>query len=117
MSKPLHEPQQIRVGPLAGVLAGVVLVLGFSLVVLYFFYQGKVQPVQERSVGQDSLISQKDSGQLQEEKMAYLTTYGWVDADRNIAHIPIDQAIGLVLERYSLQPSEDISDDARQESP
>jgi hypothetical protein len=36
---------------------------------------------------------------LQAETEATLTSYGWVDRDRGVVHIPIDRAIELLIER------------------
>lgn len=39
---------------------------------------------------------------LRERQSRDLDSYGWVDRDRGIVHIPIDRAIDLVLERGML---------------
>jgi len=40
-----------------------------------------------------------DIGALRREKQRMISTYGWVDRDQGIAHIPIDRAIALLAER------------------
>jgi hypothetical protein len=41
----------------------------------------------------------RDIATLREEKQRILSSYGWVDRDRGIAHIPIDRAIVLLARR------------------
>ncbi len=42
---------------------------------------------------------EQDLKALREQQTAALDTYGWVDRDRGIVHIPIDRAMDLILER------------------
>ncbi|HVV61500.1 MAG TPA: hypothetical protein VHD14_07060 [Pseudolabrys sp.] len=40
-----------------------------------------------------------DLAQLRAREDARLSTYGWTDRDRKIAHIPIDRAMALIVQR------------------
>jgi hypothetical protein len=83
----------------------------------FWFFEGRTQALDEASqrfplaVGQTKepprphLQTQpfKDVWQLKQEQLGRLTTYGWVDQGTGVVHIPIDEAMRLVLERGAVQ--------------
>lgn len=44
----------------------------------------------------------KDVYLLKREQLEHLTSYGWVDQNEGIVHIPIDEAMRLVVERGAI---------------
>jgi hypothetical protein len=43
--------------------------------------------------------------ELRAEEERVLTSYGWVDQHAGVAHLPIDRAMDLVVERGSVEPA------------
>jgi hypothetical protein len=57
---------------------------------------GPRRSVQE--VQQDVFVDRGFGQLLDAQKRRELSTYGWVDRDRRLVHIPVDQAMDLVVE-------------------
>jgi hypothetical protein len=57
---------------------------------------GPRRSVQE--VQQDVFVDRGFGQLLDAQKRRDLSTYGWVDRDRRLVHIPVDQAMDLVVE-------------------
>jgi hypothetical protein len=110
-----HETSDIN---LRGVLAFAVglavtaLFIHFAVWVLFAYFNGregvKVTPQYPLAVGQQNRTPpeprlqtdpRQDLRDLRAGENEILTTYGWVDRNNGIVHIPIDQAMKLTLQR------------------
>lgn len=118
-----HEPNDVEVGPIAATGFLLFLLLGGSLFGLWFFLRASTgtaprpdaalmpleAPVQRPGGALPTAtvaplparlpVRPQDQRQLQAQWEERLQSYGWVDQDAGVVHIPIDRAIDLVIER------------------
>lgn len=93
-----HEQYDLRSRPLIAVLAGVVAVLILALAGLSVLHRHYTGPEREVSLPeQPRPMTAAEIDDMQEARRQHLESYGWVDRDGDIAHIPIDRAMELVL--------------------
>ena len=117
-----YEPSDVAVGPIVAI-ALLLLLLGLaSQLALWGFFRASIgsaptpaaafmplnAPVQ-RPAGLPTAtvavlskrlpVHPEDQQQLQAQEEERLHSYGWIDQGRGIAHIPIDTAIDLIIER------------------
>jgi hypothetical protein len=112
-----HEPfdQEVNFRLLLGLGAVLLALVAMALLVSYPLYRG----LQAREAAQDPpppvlqdarapvripeprLLPKPERllGQTREEERARLESYGWVDQQGGVAHIPIERAMQLMLER------------------
>lgn len=109
-----HEVSDARTGPLAWSILGV-----FILIVASFAAMGLLlalsagglaefsntiedDPAAQQQLPPEPRLEQNpevDSARIVEEANAQLESYGWVNKRTGTAHIPIDRAMELILER------------------
>lgn len=118
-----HEANDVEVGPIAAIGFLFFLVLGGSLFGLWFFLgavTGTVQPPAAALMPLEAPVQRpggvlptatvaplqarlqvrpQDHQRLQTQWEQRLQSYGWIDRDAGIVHIPIGRAIDLVVER------------------
>lgn len=107
-----HEPRDVPVRPLIWGMVAVGLTTVFALVFVWFVYFGFNQELPENMAEPTAIIeSRLPTGPLLEEnpeanterviaeQETRLENYGWVDRQREIVHLPIDEAMQLILER------------------
>jgi hypothetical protein len=116
------EPSDVSVGGIAGFLVGLALCVGLVALVLYGAFNaltrafnetpqnlnalaGKQEPLPpERMPGQfpEPRLQTDYFGDLAKMRQSWneqLNSYGWVDRNAGILHIPIEQAIALTAQR------------------
>lgn len=114
------EHRDVSARSMAWVFAAIVVTAVVLHVVLYFLYagfrsgfaeSGRV-PKSQESTGQQTSAQPKlqvdpaaDINHLTEEQNKKLSTYEWVDKDKGIVRIPIEQAIRMVAARGLGDPS------------
>ncbi|HRF58508.1 MAG TPA: hypothetical protein PLH94_01185 [Fimbriimonadaceae bacterium] len=63
---------------------------------------------------QGNVTAKKDIKVLRKEENELISTYGWVDKNKGVVRLPIDQAMALVLERgLPVRPGAPTLEDAR----
>lgn len=97
-SRPAYEPTDWRLGPVALVYVGVVVLLVISCFVLIAAYPSALSDVPRTlDIAPPGPRLQTDaSGDLRQfraEQEKRLNTYYWIDKQKGIVHIPIEQAI------------------------
>jgi hypothetical protein len=80
-----------RRSALAIFLVGLAGILLYSVVTLATIYFGEKDVVPNEAVRAKNRLEKRLK--IQEEGAKKLSTYGWVDQDKGIVHIPIDQAM------------------------
>ena len=100
-----HESYRLNPRPLLLVLAAVVAVIVLALAAVWLLYQRypPPRPALEWD-GPTGAGAQSFETQLRVQQ-EYLQQYGWVDREHGIVHIPIEQAMELVLEQEGLGQS------------
>ena len=108
-----HEVSDINPKRVAIVGLALATVIAVSLLVTYglfhYFYRGETrtrplpsplsysrEPTPEPRL---SVEPGKDLKTLRSEEDAMLKSYGWIDRDKGVVHIPIDRAIEILAER------------------
>jgi len=108
-----HEVSDINPKRVAMVGLALATVIAVSLLVtyglFYYFYRGETrtrplpsplsysrEPTPEPRL---SVEPGKDLKILRSEEDAMLKSYGWIDRDKGVVHIPIDRAIEILAER------------------
>jgi hypothetical protein len=107
-----HEPPEPPMKPVAWFGLGfVVLILASVVLSVWLTSAASEEPPRpaEPRIPIDPLSYQRGPGpqvnprgeleQLRQIQTRRLNSYGWVDRDRGVVHIPIDRAIDLALER------------------
>lgn len=111
-------PPGLRIGALLAIAASVLVLLGASFGVLYWFftwqapdrYYSAPRRFPEPQVLQDESLQLTT---LRQEQQRRLQSFGWVDRDKQIIAIPIDRAMQLLAQRGSdgyapiIQPTQD----------
>ena len=107
-----YETTDARVTPLAktGAFVAVLVIASFvSMIVLFRafayyqeYFDDPVPPLVENRVASDAPRLQvdppKQKFELAQSDAALLNSYGWIDEQVQVAHIPIERAIDLVSE-------------------
>ncbi|MCC6328931.1 MAG: hypothetical protein IT174_10475 [Acidobacteria bacterium] len=107
------ERSDVSVHALGWLLAAIVacgIALHFGLSFLYgifsvdFAASGRETEVRDRKTPASAapqllVVPETDIDQLRRTEEQKLRTYGWVDKDKGIIHIPIDQAMKMIAER------------------
>ena len=112
---PHHEERDANVGALFGFAGGLAIVLvfvGFIVWVLFQFFAARVDRAvtpqfplaasqQPRLPPEPRLQTnpRQDLQDLRTQEDQTLGSYGWIDKNAGVVHIPIDQAMKLILER------------------
>lgn len=109
---PGHEPKRTRVKVVFGVAIGLAIVIvavGAAVAWLANLYREidssrrSVTPEPRVRIETGRLVHEEWPGQQLEQMRSRaverLTSYGWVDKSRNVAHVPIDRAMELYLDR------------------
>jgi len=99
---------------------GLVLILGVCLAIIHFVLSGTLNRLERRPAPADrygrvegmptirqarppfprlQISPAEDLKAFREREEAKLTSYGWVDKENGIVRIPIERAMGLLLER------------------
>lgn len=99
-----YSPQAIAVRPIAAVAAGIVAVIGIALVAARFVAGGIAEPAVTPGpvrTAEPPLQPHpaRDLAAYRAEKERQLESYGWVDRDHGIAHIPIERAMALYAQQ------------------
>lgn len=94
-----------------GLLVVMAVILG-AITLMQTLLQGSPPVVQPPSAGVSEAIDEEvpdeqelraasgvELGELREAEEQFLTTYGWVNEDAGVVHIPIERAMDLVAER------------------
>ena len=106
-----HQPDVVnvpRILVIGVVLAAIVFVSMYGMVVLFEVGQNEIAeqlpdwavlPNEEQTVGPELNPDQSaDLRKLRERHEKMLSSYGWVDEEQGVAHIPIDRAIEVLTE-------------------
>jgi hypothetical protein len=104
------EPDRIHLrGYYATMIATALIVLGSIAVVLVFFHvversrpQPSVAPIRAERGIPEPRLQVDPPGELQSlraAERARLSSYGWVDQQRGVVHVPIGRAIDMLLKR------------------
>lgn len=108
---PDHERTDAHVRPVAMFLvfmfSSVLAAYGVITLLIGYFEQRHLakygNPVQfavpESAAPKLQVVPGLDVNQIRAEEAEQLEGYGWVDQNRGVAHVPIEQAIDMLLER------------------
>ena len=115
MKHPAQEPNAVPAGKVAGTIIGVVVAIGIGGVVAYGIEVWRTDVLagdpsapaeQMRGVppevnAMETLPFSVEAQGLDSHRVAesWLSSYGWIDRDHRIVHVPIDVAIDLYLAR------------------
>lgn len=91
-------------------LAAVTVLSALGMAWMFSYLEGRPSPAERRRspVAQERLLPPEprlqalpplDLEKFRAQEDARLNTYGWIDRDAGIAHIPVDRALELVAER------------------
>ena len=106
-----HEVRDVPTKPIAFPLIGLGMFLAIVMVVFALWFRAEearraaldVTTEQVNQLPENAPRLQSDPAAdletLRAHEREMLTTYGWVDKDAGIGHIPIDRAIDLALEQ------------------
>jgi hypothetical protein len=108
------EHRDVNARSMAWVLAAIVVTAIVLHLVLYFLYEesrsgsvesGRIpkatEPTRQQTSSQPKLQvdPSTDIDQLRREENKKLTTYGWIDKDKGVVRIPIEQAMRSIADR------------------
>jgi hypothetical protein len=108
------EHRDVNIRPMAWLTVAIIVTAILLHIVLYFLYEGfridsaesgrvlksADQTVQETAAQPKLQVDPaQDINQLREEENRKLSTYGWVDKNKGVVRIPIEQAIRIVADR------------------
>jgi hypothetical protein len=108
------ERKDINIRALAWIGAGLVVAAALLHLFLYLFYQGIRNSVREEGVPASLVTEQRsappvepqlqanpveDFKKFRAEENEKLNSYGWIDKEREIVRIPIEQAMRVILNR------------------
>ena len=101
-----QEPDVLPARRLVGIFVAALVTFGAAVVVAARMlpHTGTPPPphAAPRQIGlvEQSIIGQGDHGlRLRREQLQRLESYGWVDRDAGVAHVPIERAIGMWREQ------------------
>ena len=94
-----HQPARRNFRPLLTVVGAVLAVLVLMHFVVQALFDVSIPAAGEPSQARRDSASAAalDVAELRAAKRSRLASYGWVDRERGIAHIPIEEAMQLVL--------------------
>jgi hypothetical protein len=104
-ARQLPEPPDVASGAIAFSVAGFFLLVLVSMAFLFVYLRGNVpaafRPPVERSFPEPRLqiAPRADLLNLARAQRTELSSYTWVDRDKGIARIPIDEAMRAVIAR------------------
>lgn len=98
------EPSDMRVGPITVLAVGVLLYVALTPFILTRIYRPALNDVSRTldikpPAPELQLNTAADLQKFREQKERQLNSYGWVDRSKDIAHIPIAQAMRDVAAR------------------
>jgi hypothetical protein len=106
---PGHETSDVNIWAIGkfGLALVILTILSIGLLIGVFrFFQtreatnaGIVDPTKLFPSPQLESSEPKNLGQYREEEQKLLTTYGWVDQQKGVVRVPIDQAIDMLAQR------------------
>jgi len=111
---PREHPQQERSdihlsAVLLGAVAVIVMILAAALIAkLVLGLAGPPQRAPNADAARATLLSSDPVSEQQAfrgEKQQQLESYGWIDRDHNIAHVPIERAMQMLVTQHT-QPQE-----------
>jgi hypothetical protein len=109
-----HELSDAKIGPLvwSGLAIGILMLLAFSLIAILLFGVGQAPADTSNTIPQGAEAQLQlppgprleqdpavDGTRIIAEQTERLESYGWVNQRAGTAHIPIDRAMELLLER------------------
>ena len=113
--EPSHEPydSEIRFGILVALGAGLLALVLVCAVAMYFLFRSFLDWQERERAGEEVLqrpktvitgarllaTPEKTLTEVRTEAEAALASYGWVDRDAGVAHIPIERAMEILAER------------------
>jgi hypothetical protein len=111
--QPPQESPHVGMGMVLALAAGALLVFGFATLSIWVFTERWQSARNPRGASTPARLGQAEINLLnqlpflldtrayrqQEEKVRRLHGYGWVDRERGLIHIPVEQAMELYLER------------------
>lgn len=121
MSEPTAHPQQEsdlrsirKLTIIGGIIVAIVVVMSACAAGIVWWRTGRFftpdipapdPEVVKRTVLEQQMFDLEAAG-LEQRSMehAHLHSYGWVDRDRNVAHIPIQEAMQMTLRRLRSRP-------------
>ena len=91
----VNSPLIITVGAISGFLV-IVLVIGLQA---WFLSE------EQRELSGDYSAGNRELTELRKDQQAKISTYHWIDRDKNVVAIPIDEAKKLLIENKGKLPS------------
>lgn len=124
----LPQPPEVSDRPILIIVGGFLIFVGIAIAGLLLFVTreapGALGPRVERQFPQPALqtLPQNDLAHFEASQRSALSGYAWVDRDRGVARIPIDEAMRMITARGEhaydpLQPSSPSPAGARGGSP
>lgn len=110
-----HEPGDFHAGAALGLGVGVALLTGLALLVAYWLFvlldtssREAAAPPSPLAAGTGQVEATRPAAEpaeqlhlLHEYEDATLGSYGWVDREKGLVHIPLEEAMELYLQRAS----------------
>jgi len=92
----------IQARPLLWVLAGAAVLIAATILLVTNLYREPTVTEPERHIGS----AWEDFEVQRQRDLEHLHSYGWIDQRRQIAHIPVEQAMQILLRQRSAGPGE-----------
>jgi hypothetical protein len=112
-----YEPSGVDIGLLKWTLAGIVALVMAALAISWLLMPRAAEPRDEQSAAREfrapdeSAIYPPLNPAQQAQRRTYesrqqrlLSTYGWIDREQGIAHIPIERAMELTVQNRRAAP-------------
>lgn len=112
-----HEPLDINSRAIVGVGFSLVITLilsGFIVFCLFTYFSGRLSGGStwpQTNVSENRIVS--PPLMLREEK---LHSYGWIDKEKRVVHIPIEFAMELLAKRKEISRAEELAAQPRKEN-
>ncbi|MCW8193786.1 hypothetical protein F6455_03170 [Proteobacteria bacterium 005FR1] len=107
-----YQDYHIAAKPILITLLAVIAIFGGSLSVLYWYYAGS-RPSESPSRPVEAVRTDAvPFDRIQSREQRYLQSYGWISRQDGIAHIPISEAMDLVLMEIRQPPDEAIEEES-----
>ncbi len=94
-----HETPAIAVKPVLATLLVVVVVLTIAMTALYIFYESYPESAPPKAQLTQNSPNAAALDRKQDDEREHLERYGWISRDEQVIHIPIDQAMKLVVQQ------------------